>query len=462
VAPFRIARPRFLAYWAVEGLLIALLIYGLAQLTRAMTLTSAPPHEALSIVVASLLFSGILLISQGSNLGEQGDLKREIVLFSVLCVILGLLAYGVLAILLGDYRRMECLLLLEGAVAVPATIAVWRFLSVRFDFLNTRRERVVIVGSGELARQVCRWIHEHHAAEYAVIGFADEDDSRAGTILAMGVRIQTDFEHLARFAPRRADRVIVALDEKRGTLPVRQLMELRLLGLEIEDATTFIERVSGKIAVETMLPSWLIFSEGFKTSALRSLVKRAADLVFAALLLVLSAPLMALTAVLIALDSGFPVLYRQARLGREGVEFNVLKFRSMRRDAERKSGPTWAMRYDPRVTRVGQMIRVLRIDELPQLFNVFKGQMSFVGPRPEREHFVQQLMEKIPYYGLRMTVRPGITGWAQVEYGYGATDEDALEKLKYDLYYIKNNNPLLDLWIVLKTVKVVLMGRGAR
>ena len=216
VAPFRIARPRFLAYWAIEGGLIAILIYGLAQLTQALTRTPYADHQMLTIVVASLLFSLVLLVSQGSNLGEQGDLKREIVLFSILCVICGLLAYGILGILLGDYRRLECLLLLEGAVAVPVTIAVWRWLSVRFDFLNTRRERVVIVGSGELARQVCRWIHDHHAGEYAVIGFADADDARAGQILAMGVRIQTDFAHLARFAPRRADRIIVALDERTG------------------------------------------------------------------------------------------------------------------------------------------------------------------------------------------------------------------------------------------------------
>jgi exopolysaccharide biosynthesis polyprenyl glycosylphosphotransferase len=211
-----------------------------------------------------------------------------------------------------------------------------------------------------------------------------------------------------------------------------------------------------------MLPSWLIYSEGFKVSTMRTFLKRVTDLSHSIVLLIVSAPIMLLTAILVKLESRGPVLYRQARLGRYGEEFQVLKFRSMRQDAEKKSGPTWAQENDPRVTRVGRIIRKLRIDELPQLINVLRGEMSFVGPRPERAHFVRQLEEKIPYFGLRMTMRPGITGWAQVEHGYGASDEDALEKLKYDLFYIKNNNLLLDLLIVLKTIKVVLLGSGAR
>jgi len=239
-------------------------------------------------------------------------------------------------------------------------------------------------------------------------------------------------------------------------------MELRLRGLDIEEATTFIERISGRIAVEAMLPSWLIFSEGFKTSPLRLFLKRTNDLANATGLLILAFPVMLLTAVLIKLDSPGPVFYRQKRLGRNGYEFDVLKFRSMRADAERHSGPTWATENDPRITRVGRVIRLLRIDELPQLINVLRGEMSFVGPRPEREYFVRQLEKQIPYYGLRLVARPGITGWAQVQYRYASTEEDSLEKLKYDLYYIKNSSLLFDLWIVLKTVKVVLAGSGAR
>jgi sugar transferase (PEP-CTERM system associated) len=331
---------------------------------------------------------------------------------------------------------------------------------VRFHLFRAVRERVLILGTGEAARQVCRWIVGNHSSEYAVLGFASETPSRDGTILAMGARIQTDFDTLARFCAGRVERVIVAIEEKRGRLPVRQLMEVRLLGIEIEDATSFFERISGKIAVETLLPSWLIFSEGFKTTRLRLILKRCVDVVFSIGLLILTAPLMLVTAIAIKLDSRGPILYRQPRLGRDGHEFDVLKFRSMQQDAESESGPTWTSHRDPRITTVGRVIRPLRIDELPQLINVLRGEMSFVGPRPERAHFVHQLEEVIPYYGLRMTVRPGITGWAQVEYGYGASREEALEKLKYDLYYIKNSNVLLDLWIVLKTFKVVLFGKG--
>jgi len=283
----------------------------------------------------------------------------------------------------------------------------------------------------------------------------------SGEVLTMRTRIQTDYESLPRFCERRVDRVIVALDEKRGKLPVRSLMELRLRGIEVEDATTFFERVSGKIAVETMLPSWLIFSEGFRSSQLRRAIKRLIDLLASVVLLVLTAPLMMLTALAVKATSRGPALYRQSRLGLNGQEFQLLKFRSMRQDAE-SGGPSWATRNDPRVTAIGRFLRLVRIDELPQLLNVLRGEMSFVGPRPERAHFVRQLAMKIPYYGLRMTVRPGLTGWAQVRYGYGATDEDALEKLKYDLYYIKNASALFDLWIMVKTIRVVLAGSGAR
>ena len=239
-------------------------------------------------------------------------------------------------------------------------------------------------------------------------------------------------------------------------------MQLRLSGLEIEESTSFFEHASGRIAVESMLPSWLIFSEGFKSSPLRAVAKRTTDILASLVLLAVASPVMLLVALAVKLTSRGPVLYRQERLGRNGRPFELLKFRSMVEDAAKKTGPMWAAARDPRVTPVGRAIRTLRLDELPQLFNVLKGEMSFVGPRPERAHFVSQLEDVLPYYTLRLTVRPGITGWAQVCYRYGATVEDALEKLKYDLYYIKNNNLFLDLWIVLKTVRVVLVGSGAR
>jgi sugar transferase (PEP-CTERM system associated) len=345
---------------------------------------------------------------------------------------------------------------------VPAAVAAWRWTAIRLNVLDGWRERVLVLGTGQNAKQLCQFIAQNLASDYTVVGFADENDTRIGQMLSMGVRIQTDFGSLSRYCPTHADRVIVALDEKRGKLPLEPLMKLRLAGIDVEDTTSFIERTSGRLAVDTMLPSWLIFSDGFKTSALRLAMKRLLDVTLSLILLVVTAPLMALTAVLVRLEGSGPVLYRQKRMGQSGREFDVLKFRSMVQDAEKKSGPIWARTDDPRITRVGSVIRKLRIDEIPQLFNVLAGQMSFVGPRPERRHFVEQLESRIPYYRLREAVRPGITGWAQVQYQYGASEEDALEKLKYDLYYIKNCNALFDLWIALKTVKVVLLGSGAR
>ena len=462
--PFRNIRARFLAYSLLEGGLIFGVLYGLAMLTLRWAPDLGPTDRALvsSVAAAAVLFSIILFGTKWANLGEAAGALREVVVFGVVSVMVGLITFGLLRVILGGQRQLSSILFLEGAVAVPAAVGLWRLISSRFGALHPARQRVLILGTGETAMNVARWIGEHPTAGYSVLGFADEDERRLGTVLAMGARIQTDYASLPRFAPRRVDRVIVALDEKRGKLPLLQLMELRLRGLVMEEATTFIERVSGRIAVESMLPSWLIFSDGFKISPFRSVIKRACDLFHSVLLLIVVTPLMLFTAILIKLESRGPVLYRQTRLGMAGHEFDLLKFRSMRHDAEGESGPVWAKEHDERVTRVGWIIRKLRMDELPQLFNVIKGEMSFVGPRPERDHFIRHLERRIPYYGLRMTVRPGITGWAQVEYGYGATDEESLEKLKYDLFYIKNSNLLLDLWIVLKTVKVVLLGSGAR
>jgi sugar transferase (PEP-CTERM system associated) len=463
MALFRVSRPRYLAYFALELGLVLAVVATLARVTLLVTPGLGRPPLFPAVLAITVLFCAVLFGTQWVNLGEDGSLTRELVVFSFVSVILGLVSFCAIWLLFGTREReLPALLSLEGAVAVPAAVAVWRWLSVRYNFLGAIRERVLILGTAETAREVCRMIVSDHASEYGVIGFADESEDRVGTPLTMGVRIQTGFPSLAAFCPGRVDRVIVALEEKRGLLPVRQLMQVRLLGIEIEEATTFLERISGKIAVETMLPSWLIFSEGFKTSRVRMILKRFVDIVLSTLLLVLTSPLMLVTAILIRLDSAGPILYRQIRFGRDGREFELLKFRSMRDDAESASGPTWATAYDPRTTRVGRMIRSLRIDELPQLINVLRGEMSFVGPRPEREHFVRRLEEIIPYYGLRMIVRPGVTGWAQVSYRYGASEHDALEKLKYDLYYIKNSNLLLDLWIVLQTIGVVVLGKGAR
>ena len=458
----RMTRPRSVVTFALEGGLTFVVLYGLANMTTAVTqgiTRSAPIGQ---IAGLSLLFVVCVALARNSRTGDEGDLRREVALASVVSLTLGVGAFLADWMLRGAPRPLTGFLMLEGAFAVPAAVAAWRWTAIRLNVLDGWRERVLVLGTGQSAKQLCQFIAQNLTNDYTVVGFADENDARVGQMLAMGVRIQTDFGSLVRYCPDHADRVIVALDEKRGKLPLEPLMQLRLAGIDVEDTTSFIERTSGRLAVDTMLPSWLIFSDGFKTSALRLAMKRLLDVVLSLILLVVTAPLMALTAVLVRLEGGGPVLYRQKRMGQNGREFEVLKFRSMVQDAEKKSGPIWARTDDPRITRMGCVIRKLRIDEIPQLFNVLAGQMSFVGPRPERRHFVEQLEKRIPYYRLRETVRPGITGWAQVQYQYGASEEDALEKLKYDLYYIKNCNALFDLWIALKTVKVVLLGSGAR
>ena len=443
----------------LEGSLILAVFYALAYVTSLWVPATGEHALRVSILGVSLLFTGALVTTRMTHLGERPNLRRDIVVFSIVSVVVGLLAFATFWALL-DGPRLTSLLLLEGTIAVPLSVAVWRWLAIRYEVYSPVRERVLIVGTGHAARRACEWIVDGLSGEYTVVGFADADDARVGQLLTHGTRVLTDYDSLVCYCPGQADRVLVALDEMRGHLPVAPLLELRLSGIEVEESTSFFERTQGKICMETLLPSWLIFGEGFKTSRWRSAAKRLVDVAHAIVLLVLTWPLMAIIALAIRLESPGPILYRQRRMGLNRHEFEVLKFRSMVDNAEGESGPRWAERADPRVTRVGAVIRKLRFDELPQLINVLRGEMSFVGPRPERRHFVEQLERRTPYYGVRMTVRPGLTGWAQVHYGYAASEHDAAEKLKYDLYYIKNQNPLLDLWISLKTVRVVLTRRG--
>jgi sugar transferase (PEP-CTERM system associated) len=256
--------------------------------------------------------------------------------------------------------------------------------------------------------------------------------------------------------------VVAAYEERRGKLPVPELLQCRTEGVLAEERDAMYERVTGKIAVESLRPSYLIFGRGFAKPPLAVVTKRTLDILGALVGLVLAAPLCLIVAPLIRLDSPGPVLLRQERVGQDGRRFHILKFRTMRHDAEASTGPVWAATNDARVTRVGRLLRLLRIDEIPQMVNVLAGNMSFVGPRPERPFFVDELSKLNPFYTLRHTVKPGVTGWAQVRHPYGASVEDALEKLRYDLYYIKNMSLVFDVNIVLRTVGVILFGKGAR
>jgi len=296
-----------------------------------------------------------------------------------------------------------------------------------------------------------------------VVGFLGTHPAEVGRRLVNPAVVGTMADLLPLVDSLRVNVIVVALEDQRGHLPMEDLLRCRLGGIRVEDAPSFFERLTGKILVSDLRPSWLVFSPGFSKPRLLSSSKRAVEALVSALLLVATLPLLVVLGLLVRLESRGPALYRQSRVGRRGARFTLVKLRTMREDAETASGPVWTdPEKDPRVTRLGRFLRKFRLDELPQLWNVLKGEMSFVGPRPERPHFVQTLRLVIPYYDERHAVRPGITGWAQVKFGYGSTIEDSERKLQFDLYYVKNMSLLLDLVIVLETFKVMLLGRGAR
>jgi sugar transferase (PEP-CTERM system associated) len=341
------------------------------------------------------------------------------------------------------------------------TIIAWRMLLNRLTAGHRLEERVLIVGTGVAARTVARQILAQHDYAYSIVGFIADDPAMVGQRIVNPSVVGTprDIARLVRVHD--VSRIIVGLSDRRGKLPIPELLQAKVSGVRVEDATTAYERLTGKILIDDLKPSWLIFSDGFRASRATRMLKRGIDLTLSIVGFVVALPLMALTAIAVALDSPGPILYRQWRVGENNRVFTLYKFRSMREDAETGT-PVWAIERDARVTRVGRFIRLTRLDELPQLWNVIAGEMSFVGPRPERPYFVKQLSEQIPYYQQRHAVKPGVTGWAQVKYRYGSSIEDATEKLRYDLYYIKHMSIVFDLTIVFDTVKVILFGRGAK
>jgi sugar transferase (PEP-CTERM system associated) len=319
--------------------------------------------------------------------------------------------------------------------------------------------RVLVLGTGQVGHLISE-LEPTSARPFQIIGFLD-DAPGASEMVPDGHMLLGKIQDLDVLVEEtRPDIIVVAQLDRRGCFPTKTLLECRLRGIRVEDWPAFYEKATGKILVTAMRPSWLIFSDGFVKTPRTEIVKRLFDVSASLLGVILSAPLMVIAAIAIKLESPGPVLYRQPRLGKNGCVFILNKFRSMRRDAEKETGPIWSTEHDPRVTRIGAMLRRTRVDELPQLFNVLFGQMSFIGPRPERPEFVEKLQEQIPYYMERLAVKPGITGWAQVKYRYGSSIEDAIEKLQYDLYYIKNLSLFLDLLIMLNTVQVILFARG--
>jgi sugar transferase (PEP-CTERM system associated) len=341
-------------------------------------------------------------------------------------------------------------------------LLLWRlFLLWAWGTLGAFGDRVLILGTGVPAQKVAREMLKRAPIGYRVLGFLTEHEAEVGRTLVNPSVLGTlaDLPRLAAW--QAATLIVVAQEDRRKRLPVDLLLRCRMAGVRVVEGADLFEGLSGRIPLRDLRPSWLIFSGGFHKPRVLASFKRAGEAVVAGALLALAAPLAALAAAAVRLSSPGPALYRQTRVGLAGKAFELLKWRTMRADAEEASGPVWATgEHDPRVTRLGRLLRKTRLDELPQLWNVLRGDMSFVGPRPERPHFVQKLREVIPYYDERHSVRPGITGWAQVKFPYGSTIEDAEEKLEYDLYYVKHMSLLLDLAIVLETVKVMLLGRG--
>ncbi|MDX6696490.1 MAG: hypothetical protein QOF02_4093 [Blastocatellia bacterium] len=350
-------------------------------------------------------------------------------------------------------------------IALPLALALmvgWRISIHWFLGHPDYGERILIVGSGSSAIEIARETIERRDAGFRILGFVDNDPALLGKSLINPrvVGLTSELDEIVR--RENVDRIVVAMGERRGQFPSEKLLDLSLSGnVSIEEGASFYERLTGRVNLEMLRPSWLIFSGRGRQKRLSGIARTLMHRGVALLGALVSLPIALLTALLIRLESPGPVLYRQERVGKNGRPFTIMKFRSMRVDAE-KDGPVWARSEDDRTTRVGRIIRKIRVDELPQFWNILRGEMSFVGPRPERPHFVSQLALEIPYYEQRHLIAPGLTGWAQIKYPYGSSVEDARQKLQYDLYYIKNQSLVLDAVILFETVKTILFGRGAR
>ncbi len=454
--------------WVEEGLMnkallflligdlgAALAAHSLGPVVWAGAVDATPPPYQVVIFAATLLLTSYLaeLYSWERNNG-----RREIVLRVGASLLLAFFLLSGIYLLVPDIPAERSSVAACLAIFGVAQL-LWHIGFFIFLRMPGIAQKILIFGVGPLAEQIEK-VLAAHPHNYILAGSIRPTGMAAssGSLDTLGSR-----DGLAVTALReRVDTIVISVAERRGVLPVQEILGCKLNGIEIVDDLSFYERITGKLLVERMHPSSMIFSNGSRLTPFVRFYKRVFDLFFAAVGLVFASPLLPLIALAIKLDSPGPVFFRQKRVGRGEEIFTLYKFRTMRQDAEKGTGAVWASENDPRVTRVGRILRKTRLDEIPQLFNVLKGEMSFIGPRPERPEFVQTLKEKIPYYSDRHYVKPGATGWAQVKYPYGASVQDAVEKLCYDLYYIKNYSLLLDFLILLETVKVVLFGRGAR
>jgi sugar transferase (PEP-CTERM system associated) len=407
-------------------------------------------------LVATLIVMGLYF----SDLYESFRVRSRIALLQQYCLVLGV-AFLVQALL--SYGRWDIILpkwmMVYGSMGVLLLVPAWRIVFAEAMGRAIGAQRLLFVGTSSSAAEVVERMAERPELGLMPVGFlADESDTAS---LAGMLRLGGVSDLAQAVAEHHPDRVVVALRERRDNLPVDQLLDLKFRGIEVTDAAALYETVFGRVSATDMRPSELVFTSEFSPRS-SVMFRSIYSWLFGAIGILLAWPLMLLVALAVRLSSPGPVLYRQTRVGRNGELFTLCKFRSMYQDAEAHTGAVWAKKDDPRTTPVGRWLRKMRLDELPQLFNVVKGEMCIVGPRPERPEFVQMLEKKIPYYRQRLCVKPGVTGWAQVNHKYGDTIEDTITKLEYDLYYIKNMATSLDVYIIFHTIKTVLLGRGAQ
>lgn len=407
-------------------------------------------YKLLLVTVAVLVFSHWLdLYDLAQFDGKAGSYLRLLLVPGMLALALAGVGVVVPGLLLGRSS------LLLGLVILSLGLVAWRGTYSWLAQLWFLQQRVYVLGGGERAARLVRGLRKVPQFGINVVGWSGNIQGElTRESMASDLRIYASQGSLHR--------VIVAMEDRRDSMPIGELLHLRLSGIQVEEATSWLEKISGKIEVEQLHPSWLIFANGFRSNSVSRLMRRMLNFCVALAGLLLALPIFPFIALAIALDSPGPLFYAQKRVGRMGKVFYCFKFRTMRQDAEADTGPTWAGDEDPRITKVGRFLRISRLDELPQLWCVLKGDMAFVGPRPERPEFVEWLTSEIPYYGLRHMVQPGITGWAQVRYKYGNTIDDAREKLQYDLFYVKNASLALDVLIMMQTIKIVTLGRGAQ
>jgi len=418
-------------------------------ITSTASFESSPAYKLLAPVAVAILCSHLFDLYSVRGLLLHGEIYVRV-----------FLAQSTMAFLLAglEYVWPELLpdnwVLLIGAVIFSIAIVGWRYGFTRLMKHAYLRQRVYVLGGGSLASELIKTIREHHNLGFEIVGWAGAVDngSLGKDELASSV---LSLQRLGRI-----DQVIVALPDRREKMPVRELLALRLAGMKVEDAHSVLEKVTGRLQIEGLHPSNIIFSDGFRLNRPLLVVQRGFWVLVSLFILVACLPLIPFIALAIKCTSRGPVLLSQERVGRRGQRFRLYKFRTMRVDAEADTGPQWTSDNDPRITPLGRFLRLTRLDEIPQLWNVIKGDMGVVGPRPERPEFVQWLSAAIPYYELRHAVRPGITGWAQIRYKYAASLEDARQKLQYDLYYIKHMSLALDLLIMLETAKTILFARG--